>query len=128
MLVRDGSLMGGNAGSIADATNNIAELTAAIEGLGRVLRDDMRFCTMGVQEPVVLVSDSEYTVGCAEGAFPPTANAILANRLCRIFKRLGATGRHVDGHSGDEFNEMCDRWAGLKRKAAIKKGGGKDGA
>lgn len=114
LLVRDGNLAGGWAGSEADATNNTMELTAAISGL---------YNAMTVMEPgeeVVLCSDSEYVLGLAAGKFEPSANVQLAHRVRRLAQATGSRFRHVDGHSGNEFNEMCDTWAGLRRKAARK--------
>ena len=119
LLVSNGKLVGGDAGSAPNATNNTMELSAAINGLAAAHN------LIGVWErpdaprtEVVLVSDSEYVLGLAAGDFQPNANVEMAGRLRRLAQLTGTGFRHVDGHSGSEFNELCDLWAKLKRKQA----------
>ena len=94
---------------IGEGTNNIAEYSAAIEGL-KALRDRS-------QCEVTLYTDSELVIGMLNG-WKAKIHVDLVEEMrslareCAIFKAV-----HVKGHNGDELNEHCDRLA----KAAAKK-------
>ncbi|MEK6606744.1 MAG: ribonuclease H [Myxococcota bacterium] len=88
---------------LGHATNNIAELTAAVRALESV-RDPDR--------PVTLYSDSSYTLGLLGKAWKPKANRELVAQL----RALAARFPHlrlvkVAGHSGVVENERCDELA-----------------
>ena len=106
VLVRDGEAFSAGFGGQNPATNNQMELMAAIRGLerlaGLVLTDDA----------VELVSDSQYVLGLASGAFTAAKNQALVARLLLAVRAAGARKfRWVRGHAGDEFNERVDRLA-----------------
>lgn len=94
-------------------TNNIAELTAAIEGLKalRKLKEILSQFDIDVNEPVELVSDSQYVLGIACGRFKALKNQELAKEIRALTLELKATTRWVKGHNGDVFNEKCDELA-----------------
>lgn len=117
-LVVDGTMLAEGNGYLAKATNNVAEITAAIEGL--------RYAAAYVQQPsvqqsgphsVVLVADSQLVLGYATGAYQCKALHLTALyiELKKAFKAVGATTRWVRGHSGDEHNEGCDQLAKAAR-------------
>jgi len=108
-IVSDGVPLNCNAGNNQSTTNNVMELTAAIEGLQFVKNLTGQKSWQPVR--VELVSDSEYVLGIASGAFEPVKNLELAYRLQSLVKALGAKTRWVRGHSGDIFNEGCDTLA-----------------
>ncbi len=104
-------------GFIGHGTNQIAELTAAIEGLSRVPRG----------EKVELVSDSQYVLkglsewragwerrGFRNAKGEPVANLGLWKRLFAEADARQVSTRWVRGHNGDPYNERAD---GLANKA-----------
>ncbi len=104
-------------GFIGHGTNQIAELTAAIEGLSRV--------PLGA--PVELVSDSQYVLkgltewrkgwerkGFRNAEGKPVANLPLWQKLFALADARKVSVRWVRGHNGDLHNERVD---GLANKA-----------
>lgn len=101
-------------------TNNIAELTAAIESLRKV----------PVGQAVILCSDSQYTLNGLGGWLPdwikkcwrtasgsPVLNKELWQALHKEYLARQVTLEWVRGHNGHPENEMADRLAnrGLQR-------------
>lgn len=104
-------------GFIGHGTNQIAELTAAIEGLTRV----------PAGAPVELVSDSQYVLkgltewrkgwerkGFRNAKGEPVANQALWRPLFALADARKVSVRWVRGHNGDLHNERVD---GLANKA-----------
>lgn len=120
-LIAPGKLDGEEfCGFIGHGTNQIAELTAAIEGLSRV--------PLGNQ--VELVSDSQYVLkgltewrkgwerkGFRNAKGEPVANQPLWRRLFALADTRTVGTRWVRGHNGDVHNERVD---GLANKALRK--------
>lgn len=101
-------------GFIGHGTNQIAEITAAIEGLSRV--------PPGTR--VELVSDSQYVLkgltewragwerrGYRNSKNEPVANLELWKRLFAVADARRVTVRWVRGHNGDVNNELADALA-----------------
>jgi ribonuclease HI len=101
-------------GFIGHGTNQIAEITAAIEGLSRVPEG----------ASVELVSDSQYVLkGLSEwragwerrnwrnSKNEPVANLALWQRLFAVADARRVGVRWVRGHNGDPYNETADRLA-----------------
>lgn len=85
---------------LGDGTNNIAELTAIQRGLEQVA-DRAR--------PVVVYSDSAYSIGLLTQAWKAKKNVELVEKLralCRQFADLRFV--KVAGHAGIPLNERCD--------------------
>lgn len=122
-LVVDGALVGEGSGYLPRATNNVAEITAAIEGL-KAARTHIGSLSVQPTDAVrvVLVADSQLVLGYANGAYACKALhlAPLYIELKKVFKEVGATTRWVKGHSGNEHNEGCDV---LAKAARLSKGG-----
>ena len=88
---------------LGQGTNNIAELTAILRGLEQV-EDKSR--------PVLVYSDSQYSIGLLTQAWKAKANVELVAQLralCRQFRDLRFI--KVAGHSGIPLNERCDQLA-----------------
>lgn len=88
---------------LGQGTNNIAELTAILRGLESVA-DRTR--------PVVVYSDSQYSIGLLTQNWKAKANVELVERLravCREFSDLRFV--KVAGHSGIPLNERTDQLA-----------------
>jgi ribonuclease HI len=101
-------------GFIGPGTNQIAELTAAIEGLTRVPPG----------AAVQLVSDSQYVLkgltewragwerkGWKNSKGEPVANQGLWKKLFALADARRVTVRWVKGHNGDRCNEKADALA-----------------
>jgi len=97
------------------ATNNQMEMQAAIEGLRYVLKYKEDH-----PNAVELVSDSQYTLGIANGKYSPTKNLDQCKELTALFSEARASARWIPGHSGDVWNERCDSLA-KRQKEILKK-------
>jgi ribonuclease HI len=60
---------------------------------------------------IELVSDSQYVLGLANGAFSASKNVALAQHVREICAKAIVSTRWVRGHSGHPVNEMCDKLA-----------------
>lgn len=107
-------------GHLLKATNNTAEVTAAIRGLTYVATTDIPGCqpddgSTGTR--IVLISDSQLTLRWATGEYRCKQWHLipLVIELRKIFIKLNAETRWVKGHNGDEHNERCDVLAGEAR-------------
>jgi ribonuclease HI len=105
----------------ACTTNNIMELTAALEGLRRTPRNTS----------IILTSDSQYLVKGMSEWLPgwkrrnwrkadgtPVLNADLWRALDDVSAQRQVTWKWIRGHSGHAKNERCDRLA----RSAIEEG------
>ena len=104
-----------------DSTNNRMELTAAIKGL-----QQLDYWNPEPRDlPVILHSDSKYLTdafnqnwlgkwqknGWSTSTGKPVSNRDLWEALLLLTKQRNITWQWVKGHSGDYFNEICDRMA-----------------
>ena len=121
ILGPDGQVVEQARGFIGRGTNQIAEITAAIEGLARTPE--------GAQ--VELVSDSQYVLkGLSEwragwlrrnwrnSKNEPVANRELWERLFAVADARRVGVRWVRGHAGDTHNERADALANEALRAA----------
>ena len=89
-------------GRLLVATNNIAELTAAIEGLKSL---------KGNHHHVVIHTDSQYVMLAIQGIKHPTANFELLREFHSLKQRHIVEGSWIRGHTGQIENERCDQLA-----------------
>lgn len=114
VVIAQGGEAQGFSGYLGHGTNQIAELSGAIEGLARVPEG----------ASVELVSDSQYVLkGLTEwrrgwesrnfvnSKGDPVANLALWKRLYAVADKRKVATRWVRGHTGDRFNEMADALA-----------------
>jgi ribonuclease HI len=88
---------------LGEATNNIAELTAILRGLQEV-RDRER--------PVIVYSDSQYSIGLLSKSWKAKANAELVAELRALLKKFrDVRFVKVLAHSGIALNERVDELA-----------------
>lgn len=110
-VVQDGS------GYLSKATNNVAELTAAIQGLDAA---KTYIDTNGIEDPkVTLISDSQLVLNYAMGTWKCKAIHLgpLRIQLQNLYKSLDASTKWVKGHNGDEHNEITDKLAKEARES-----------
>lgn len=117
LVVLGGEVIFFDYGGTILGTNNTAELTAAIEGLKRVLQyPSLVAAVEKLNGTIELVSDSRYVLDLANGSSNPHKNQALAAELKTLTDTVGAKTRWVKGHSGDKFNDRVDKMAKLGRK------------
>lgn len=93
--------------SFKGVTNNQMELGAVILGL--------RFIKSPI-DSLTIVSDSMYVIGCATLGWRRKKNVKLWEEFDRQFSRVkelcpDIKFKHVKGHTGDKWNEYCDKLA-----------------
>lgn len=125
----DGQKHSEGSGHMLNASNNDAELEAAIQGL-RVAQsfllskrlNELAGTPVGesiinVTGEVTLVSDSQLILGWANGkyAFRQEDKLHKFQELQLLVNLLSVKTRWVEGHSGDEHNERCDKLANAAR-------------
>jgi ribonuclease HI len=119
VLVVDGVVNKSGRGYLVSATNNVAEITAAIRGLQEaILYVGSLDVQLQSQVEVVLVSDSQLVLGYASGRYRCKALHLtqLYIELRRLYNQVKGSVRWVKGHSGDEHNETCDQLAKTARQ------------
>lgn len=131
VMVIDGVKHSEGYGHMENASNNDAEMEGAIQGLVAVFKHlnsikQMLTASGSEQEQtdrlshaeVTLVSDSQIILGWASGKFrfKQAAKMQKFKMLKELVARMNTQTRWVQGHSGDEYNERCDKLANLGRK------------
>lgn len=105
-------------GFVSDATNNTMEMTALLRGLQALKSPTL----------VVVHTDSEYLykpfvynwhAKWERRAWHKVKNAELWKELLVASDPHMLSFEWVEGHSGVELNEECDKLAGMARRAAI---------
>lgn len=107
VIVRGDTVLAWSYGGSPRTTNNLMEMEGAIQGLTTALDLDL----IGRGEPIELVSDSQYALGIANGAYTPSKNLEKAAQLIDLAAKVRCRFRWVRGHQGDIFNEHCDKLA-----------------
>ncbi len=119
VIVMDGKPLVSEYGHQMVGSNNIAELTAAINGIESWLSIQHSHSDYGIVE---LVSDSKYTLGMCSGLHKPTKNVELCKRLALLRTQIDQL-RWVPGHSKEEsedsiWNNRVDSLSKLGRRIA----------
>jgi ribonuclease HI len=129
VVVIDGKKYSESSGHMQRATNNDAELEAALQGLKEVHRlyiNPPSSCAPGVFEQpkvttVTLVSDSQLVLGWVSGkyTFRQQDKIDKYKELMIHVKLMDVQTRWVAGHTGQEHNERCDVLANAARLSGI---------
>jgi ribonuclease HI len=112
VVIKDGDRCDEISEFLGQGTNNIAELTAIMRALEAIPRRDRA-------RPLILHSDSSYSLGLLTKGWKAKANVDLVARLRRLvaeFPRIRFV--KVRGHAGVPENERCDELG----RAAIARG------
>lgn len=125
VMVIDGQKVLEKSGAMENASNNDAEMEAAIQGLGAALSHRLNnpFLIRGTDPDVTLCSDSQLILGWADGTYrfkqqEPHKQAKYQS-LLRLVKTLKVKTKWVKGHNGDEYNERCDKLANEARLSIV---------
>lgn len=119
VIIIDGKLHKELAGYLESATNNDAELIAAIKGLEYVLNYlTILQGSFPLETEVTLISDSQIILNWANGKyrFKQVEKMFLYDDLRRLVKKLNVKTKWVKGHDGNVWNERCDKLANNARK------------
>lgn len=114
VLIIDGQKHSEGSGYMANASNNDAELEAAIRGLNAV----KSLCLITPAPiTVTLVSDSQLVLGWANDryVFRQQDKIEKYKQLKLLVFSMNVQTRWVEGHSGNEHNERCDKLANEAR-------------
>lgn len=128
VVIAPGGAATENAGFLGHGTNQIAELTAALHGLGMT--------PPGAD--VLLVSDSQYVLkgltdwrggwerkGFRNSKGETVANLALWKALYAVADARRIKTQWVKGHTGHPHNERCDVLAGQAIRAGVAGGAGR---
>lgn len=111
VILVDGAKVHEGSGGLQKCTNNVAELTAALEGL--------KYATTQYPdaEEITLVSDSMLVLNYTNGTWRCKKYhlALLHSDLRFLYENFGLKTRWVRGHTGVEHNERCDVLAKAER-------------
>lgn len=122
-MVIDGVKHVENSGHMSFASNNDAELEAALQGLSyarSLVPNDEEIIRHNVT--VTLVSDSQLVLGWTNGtySFRQEEKIEKYKQLQLLVKLMDVKTRWVEGHTGDEYNERCDELANIARTGQTK--------
>lgn len=124
VLVVDGHKVDQGNGHMESASNNDAELSAAIYGLVAAMKYGFKDTVIEFGCPsfpnhieVTLVSDSKLILGWASGEFKfkQLDKIHKYDTLQKLVKTMNVQTRWVKGHTGDTYNELCDKLANAAR-------------
>jgi ribonuclease HI len=103
---------------LPSATNNTAELVAAIKGL-EWIKGQRDSGLLPQDASITLVADSQLVLGYASGRYQCKALHLtqLYIELRQLYKELNCEQRWVRGHSGEPNNEVCDKLAKTARES-----------
>lgn len=100
IVVKDSQKIYHNFFPVENTTNNRMEIQAVIEGL--------KWCIINKEEELTIITDSMYVIGTMTKNWKRNQNSDLWKQLDKLVKKLTITWKHVKGHSGDKYNELCD--------------------
>ena len=89
-----------------NTTNNRMEITAVLKAL-YWLKEVGK-----LNEDIIIYTDSMYVIGSMTKNWKRNKNVDLFTELDNIYKQFKTiVFMHVKGHSGDKYNELCDKLA-----------------
>jgi ribonuclease HI len=85
---------------IEGGTNNVAEIQSCIEACSWAKKNNYNEFT--------LITDSQYVIGAITRGNKRNKNIELLAKLDKTIEGLTIIWKHVHGHFGDKYNELCD--------------------
>lgn len=107
VIVRGDDVLAWSFGGDPTTTNNLMEVEAAIQGM----RAAIHLGITGRNETIELVSDSQYVIGIGCGIYKPCKNLEVVKKFKGIAAELKVIFRWIKSHTGDKYNEICDKLA-----------------
>ena len=91
-------------GGVKNTTNNRMEIMASLEAM--LWMKDNNYLS------ATIFTDSMYVIGSMTKNWKRNKNVDLFSELDNIYKQFKTiVFMHVKGHSGDKYNELCDKLA-----------------
>ncbi len=116
VITQDGNEIFKKSLALGYRSNNYAELTAILTSLMKLEKLNL------LNEPIVIVSDSQYCIGILSQGWKPKINHELIFRIkAYLAKFSNLTFRWVRGHDGNHFNEIADQLANQGSELSIRK-------
>lgn len=103
VVLKDGKKIYSDFGGILNTTNNRMEIQSVIEGINYLIEQKITEFT--------IYTDSMYVVGTMSLNWKKKKNLDLWEILFNIISGLTIEWKHVKGHNGDTYNEICDALA-----------------
>jgi ribonuclease HI len=89
-----------------NTTNNRMEIQAVISALNWLYENNY------AEEEIAIYTDSMYVIGSMTKNWKRNKNVELFSELDNVFLKFkNVIFKHVKGHSGDKYNELCDKLA-----------------
>jgi ribonuclease HI len=103
VVLKDGEKIFSDWFPVSNTTNNRMEIEATMQAC--------LWCnSMGIEE-VTIYSDSMYVIGTMTKNWKRNKNNDLWVTLDKLASGLRIEWKHVKGHSGSKYNELCDALA-----------------
>ena len=89
-----------------NTTNNRMEIQAVISALNWLYENNY------TEEEISIYTDSMYVIGSMTKNWKRNKNVDLFTELDDVFLKFkNVIFKHIKGHSGDKYNELCDKLA-----------------
>lgn len=128
LYIQDGQIIKKEKGKVGDnTTNQVSELYAiykALESKNSEFRKTESLENKNSDDNIDLYTDSKYAIGCCTEWWPnwikngwknskkqDVANKELIQKILKLLENKKVRFHHVFGHTGNIYNEMCDKLA-----------------
>ena len=99
-----------------NTTNNRMEIQAVISALNWLYENNY------TEEEISIYTDSMYVIGSMTKNWKRNKNVELFSKLDDVFLKFkNVIFKHIKGHSGDKYNELCDKLAVIASQKKKKK-------
>ena len=106
VVVKDNEIIYKEYDGLINTTNNRMEIQAVISALNWLYENNY------TEEEISIYTDSMYVIGSMTKNWKRNKNVDLFTELDNIYKQFKTiVFMHVKGHSGDKYNELCDKLA-----------------
>ena len=121
VVANDSKVLSEKNGHMERASNNDAELEAALQGLSFIKSIYDKSGRDPLSDEIYLVSDSQLVLGWAAGKYKvkQERKSEKVRQLNHIMNLLGVRTKWVRGHSGNQHNERCDKLAKKARQGIL---------
>lgn len=103
VVLKDGIKVSQGFDAVEDTTNNRMEVQSSIEAI-KHLKEQHKF-------DITIYSDSMYVIGTMSKNWKRKKNVDLWIEMDEVCLGMNIEWKHVKGHEGDKYNEMCDMLA-----------------